>query len=438
MRDINNNQVSAVRDLWVRGIAAAKSGDYADARRYLLRVLDEPNCHFLDHSQQVKAWYWLGESAQNPDEKRQYFEAVLSAEPYHPEALRSLAVLDGRLNPQDIINPDHLPSSLPAISQTPDARQLVCPQCGGNLAYTPDGQALVCERCSGRRGIAAQKPHLAAQSENQDFVIALATLQGHVRPSGQHDLSCPACGAPLMPDQHALSVTCPYCASVFVVEGTEQKIFIHPQAVIPFVLSRHQALKALRSWFKAQRPKERVRLLDLRGFYLPTWLFMIVLPRYATGYSETIGYGMESLQGGVPILTPASRALPEEWADEVNHFELDQLSAYDPSYLAAWPAGTYQISLSDASLAARWLALKKVWPAQGREGDLKNSMDLVIEAYRLVLLPFWAARYRTGETVGEVFMNGQTGHVCGKSNPGGFLEQMKHILGLNEDDKRGT
>ena len=437
MRDINNNQDSAVRDLWVRGIAAARAGDYADARRYLLRVLDEPNCQFLDHSQQVKAWYWLGECAQDPDEKRQYFEAVLSAEPHHPETLRRLAVLDGRLDPQDIVNPDHLPSSLPAISQTPDARQFVCPQCGGNLAYTPDGQALVCERCSGRRGIAAQKPHLAAQPENQDFVIALATLQGHVRPSGQHDLSCPACGASLTPEQHALSVTCPYCASVFVVEGTEQKIFIHPQAVIPFVLSRQQALKALRNWFKPQRPKERVRLLELRGFYLPTWLFMVVLPRRVTHHSAMTNYGLETSPGGFPILTPASKALPEAWADEVNHFELDQLVAYDPSYLAAWPASTYQVSLSDASLAARLLALKRTWAADGGKGNL-TSMDMAIEAYKLVLLPFWAALYRTGEYTGEVFINGQTGHVCGKSNSGGFLEQMKYILGLDEDDKRGT
>jgi len=40
-------------------------------------------------------------------------------------------------------------------------------------------------------------------------------------------------------------------------------------------------------------------------------------------------------------------------ADEVSHFNLDALVAYDPYYLAGWPAETYQVSPADASLLAR-------------------------------------------------------------------------------------
>ncbi len=121
----------SVRDLLVRGIAAAKDGDRRAARRYLEWALRlNPT-----NEQYIKAWFWLSEISDDPDEKRKYLKYILSADPTHPEARRSLAILDGCLRPEEVIDPNRLAVATPDVPQPTGARQFVCPQCGGRMVY---------------------------------------------------------------------------------------------------------------------------------------------------------------------------------------------------------------------------------------------------------------------------------------------------------------
>ena len=106
----------------VRGIAAARAGDRGEARRYLERAT------YLDgtRDQVARAYLWLSRIAEDPEEKRELLEWVLGYEPTNAEALRALAILDKRLDPEDIIDPDALdrsndeqPQAAPEASASP-------------------------------------------------------------------------------------------------------------------------------------------------------------------------------------------------------------------------------------------------------------------------------------------------------------------------------
>lgn len=406
----------SVRDLLVRGIAAAKAKDEKEARFYLEWALR------LDPSteQTVDAYFWLSEISIDPQEKRDYLEEVLVNQPTHYRARRSLAILDGRLDPKDIVDPNQMPSVEKDDQGPVQAQRFECPNCGGRLSYAPDGKSLVCEYCQAREQLSATLESETAAE--RDFTIALATAHGHTKPVATRSFDCRACGAVYMLSPHSLSVTCPYCASVYVVEDTQTIELIPPEEMLPFTQNKESVEKRLRDWLKQQKLFSRASLVPPRGFYLPVWTFTIsgVVPYRYWDDDEDKPKSGSKLFSYRDVLVLASSRIPDMFSDEVNNYQLEQLEAYDPAYLAAWPAETYQISLSDASLKARWETLKRARASikheisrATRELNL-NSMDLLIETFKLILLPLWVANYGYRGDTFLIMVNGQTGRVRGQ------------------------
>lgn len=341
----------SVRDLLVRGIAAAKDGAKEEAQRYLewaLR-LDPTN------EQCIKAWFWLSEISDDPAEKRKYLKYVLSADPTHPEARRSLAILDGYLRPEEVIDPNRLAVAAPDVPQPTGARQFVCPHCGGQMVYDPQGQ-LICEYCE-RRGAVAVPPGEREIAE-EDFILTLATARGHVRPAATHCARCRSCGASFILPPETLSFTCP-CAAVYAVEQTEVQSLLPPAAIIPFAVSRAEAERLLARWLKAEAPTAPGRV-TFTGFYFPAWTFDMQCDLVKEGWDDGVYPTKKRTVTVNDVIVPASHALPESLRGEVECFRLDGLRPYEPQYLAGWPATTYQISPADASLIARQVEALRV------------------------------------------------------------------------------
>ncbi len=137
----------SARDLLVRGAAAARAKEFAEARRYLEWALRmEPTT-----GQRVEIFYWLSESTADPAEKRRLVEEALAYNPGDMRLRRSLALLNGELKPAELVDPDRIAAPTPGESAPFDARRFTCPQCGGRMTYTPDGQSLTCEYCEARQ-----------------------------------------------------------------------------------------------------------------------------------------------------------------------------------------------------------------------------------------------------------------------------------------------
>ena len=425
----------STHDLLVRGTAAAKGNSKKEARFYLEWVLRAPDAA---PEEQQKAWMLLADISDDPKEKRNCLEQVLALDPSDPEARRELAVLNGQLKPEDIIDPDRMPAqTTPAAPKPAQARRFVCTNCGGKMTFTPDGNALACTYCGRRQSVIAALDDGAALAE-QDFTIALATAKGHSTPVATPSLKCQGCGASFVLPAQTLSTVCPYCASAYVVEQTESHLLIPPEGILPFAVTQDQAQRVVLDWYRAQGFQVRAIKALPGGVYLPVWTF-------DAGGQITWSCLVEENDNWVPLTgnqlvyendlpVAASHTLISELTEEINGFSSKMIVPYDAAYLAGWPTETYQISATDASLAVRSRILGKTLP-QVQAGITQSYKDLqlsavrvMIESYKLVLMPMWIARYHYEKTWYNVVVNGQTAAVRGEKPRKGIQKWLGGLL----------
>jgi len=404
-------------DLLVRAIAAAKAKEMAEARRYLEWALSTD----ADLDQKIEIWWWLSEISTDPVEQRSLMEDILANRPTESRARRKIAILDGRLKPEEIIDPDHLPAPV-AAERAVNVDRFTCPKCGGRMTYTPDGQSLTCEYCETHQNL---KRSQYVGVEEQDFVLALSTARGHQAPTAFQTFICQGCGASFLLSASDLTLTCPYCDSAYVVRQEKKSDFITPGGVVPFRIDKNQAVKALRDWLQTNLGDKNVQMGRGAALYLPAWTFDIGGELNWRGYKQQNRREqpkLESISGSQPVLIndliiPATTRLSETCTAELLRFNLSALVPYDDRFLANWPAETYQISAADASLEARRLALQR------GQAELRAALDqpvdelvilpagLAVESFRLVLLPVWLTHYTHEERRYTVVINGHSGAV---------------------------
>ena len=404
-------------DILVRGIAAAKAKEPEEARHYLewaLRLDPDPD-------QTQEAWYWLSQMSTNPSEKRTWLENILANNPGDARARRALAILDGKLNPAEIIDPDKFKQPAAGSPQSADAQRFICSKCGGRMTFAPDGLSLTCEYCASHEHIASDKK----QSGDQDFLVAMATVKGHISPTQAYMLVCQGCGANFLLPPQDLTMNCPYCDSSYVLKSQAIRNLIQPSAMIPLAVPESKAQQAMRDWLQSRHSHIPVQVSRGVGVYLPFWDFNIggqidwrYLVEEQRQLLEQTGADVVYLSD---ILAPATKRLCKACLPVIQSYNLKSLVDYDPRYLSNWPAETYQVEVGDASLDAHQtaLAIEKQRAQQKVPTDAKNlvfnSSNILIDSFKLVVLPLWMTRIsREDGRKFDVVINGQTAQVFGE------------------------
>jgi hypothetical protein len=312
------------------------------------------------------------------------------------------------------------------------------------LNYAADGRVLLCEFCTFQQELDEQgkpkKPTKFGQGAfEQEFSIAMATAKGHLQPAQMRTMQCYNCAVEFVLAPETISITCPYCEGVYVTETAESKEIIPPHALIPFSISQHEAQIALRHWFKMHKI-EHPRLSPIVGIYLPVWTFDMGGEVKWSGLvkenEQWVNVNGSFLPFFDDVLVPADKKLNAALTKRFSEFNLSNLVAYDPRYLADWPAERYQITLSDASLTARRLAMADVRRNKDRylRGKLVLNFrmqpgSLMIESYKQILLPMWLAHYKVEGQVYDVTINGHSGIVHGDRPQGAVGKFLSRLLG---------
>ncbi len=410
------------RELLRKGILELKAGNREGARRYIDRALYMSS----DHAVMAEGWYWMSKLAETPAEKRSALENCLAIDLQHARARRDLAILDGKLKPDEIVNPDAL-REVVAGPQKAAAQRFMCPKCGGRMTFSPDGKSLVCEYCLRSQGL---NPGHAAPGE-KDFIVAMATARGHERPLAEQVFHCEGCGARFILPPGRLSVTCAYCTSPHVVLVEKAPNLLAPDAILPHAFDQGRATDILVNWIAGLGPRNapETKLERPRGLYLPLWTF-----DFGGGIDYTAdvladeGDGLPArssrmvrmtdrypvMLGNVPI--PASRKPSAPFVRLIPSFDLRGLQPYDPRYLADWPAELYDVSMADASLDAREHVVarfRRELPNLVAMSHLVSlfSSNLTIESFRLNLLPVWTTEMQFYGRGSLILINGQNGTV---------------------------
>lgn len=406
------------------GILEAKAGQKGTARRYLERAINTSR----EHAVLSEAWYWLSAITDDPAGKRSALENCLSFDMRHARARRELAILDGKLDAREIINPD----ALPAVSTDPaqaTADRFMCPQCGAKMVFAPDGISLICEPCTHSQVLQSQ-----GEARERDFLVVMATARGHGLPVSTQVFHCKGCGAEFILLPEVISTTCAYCDSPHVVSLESSRELLQPEGIIPQAFDRERAARLLAGWVEKMGLKQQGNLDLPRGIYLPIWTFDIggAIAYRGDKYELDEGFGKRSqkvvhVDSEYPVHiddlpVPASHKAASQLVHLLPTFELRATRPYDPRYLANWAAKVYDVPMADASLDARSQAYKQL--KQRLPGDIAalfnlttSSAMLAIESFKLVLVPVWITELSFDGQKLLVLINGQNGIVQGDLTP---------------------
>ncbi|MBV6450504.1 MAG: hypothetical protein MHPDNHAH_01228 [Anaerolineales bacterium] len=430
------------RELLKSGIIEAKAGNRESALRYLDRAVYMSN----DHNALAEGWFWISQLTDGKVEKRKALENCLAHDLQHARARRALAILDGKLKADEIVDPDHLPPA-PEGLHAADAQRFVCPKCGGRMSFSPDGQSLTCEYCSRNQKFTAQP----GSANEKDFIIAMATARGHGKPLNQQVFHCEGCGCEFILPPNQISTTCVYCGSAHVVNWESEEQLLAPDGIIPHAFDRQRAVKRLVEWVEGSKIQPEGKVEPPRGVYLPMWTFDIGGEVQYTGEvyendndifgQRTRETRLRRVSDSYPVHVndlpiPAARKLSGVFQRLIPTFELRAVKPYEAGYLANWPAEVYDIPMAEASLDARAQALakyKRDLPMLVNPIKLisTSSANMTVESFRLTLLPVWITELPFGGREHLLLINGMNGEVRSdlpEKESGGLMEWLGNLI----------
>ncbi len=281
-------------------------------------------------------------------------------------------------------------------------------------------------------------------------------------------LSCQGCGAALNVAAGERTARCPYCASPSVV-ARPRTTRDDPVFVLGFVIPEEDARARAKSWIRSTwfvpSAFARADVTEVRGVYLPAYLYSAsahveytasigenytVVETYTTTDSNgktvtrtrtRVETEWRSLSGRWEaylddIVVTASRGLSNDELEAVEPFDLRALRRYSPKVLSGWLAEDPSRSLAECSALAHEEAQTQVGDRLTRHmpGDshreLRYRTRFTHENGELVLLPVWvlAVKYDPEQPPIRMVLNGQTGALIGRP-PRSWIKITMTIVG---------
>ncbi|RLD04702.1 MAG: hypothetical protein DRI56_10785 [Chloroflexota bacterium] len=414
-------------DIVQSGIIEAQYGDPQVARKLLERAT-------RIKTGDPRPWVWLAETTDDYDEKLNYLEEAVAAEPHNTGARQKLALLTGKIKSEDML-PEGVgvtprASDAPISAQT--QRNFACPQCGGRVTFNIQTQKVQCAYCGYEREVTGQQ---AADIAEQVLDFVLPTHRGHHWAESQRQLSCQRCGAVSLWPVGQRATHCPYCGSNQLIETSETPNLVDPQVIGVMEIEKKEAVERIntwlgKGWFAPDDLSTSAKQTRLHSAYYPFWTFDGTLEVHWRCEVQE-GYGRNAqwvARTGIEfemfddVLISGNESLSTKTITEIEPFKLKEVVEFKPEYLAGWPALTYDTPLAKASLLARKRVIKKVRrnlhakvvPNKQKRGLQTGGVHWMDMTFKHVLLPLWIGSYWYKGKRYQVLINGQTGKINGE------------------------
>ncbi|KAB8197624.1 hypothetical protein FH608_003530 [Nonomuraea phyllanthi] len=315
-----------------------------------------------------------------------------------------------------------------------------CAGCGAGVAFAPGTTALRCPYCGLEQPIAPP----ARQVREHSYEAFLA--KPRVRTVAPHRFTCPGCSARTESD--AISKTCQFCGTALVADTADDDQ-VAPEAVLPFVLDRGGARKALRSWvrtrwFAPNRLKKVTEAESMKSTYLPHWTFdAATVSDYVgqrgehywitTSYTDSNGRrrtrrerrtrwypaGGRVARDFDDVLVAATTHVDGDDLGKLEPWPLKEAVPFQPGYVAGHHSLRYDTE-PEAGLQQAKGVMRGVIEGDCRRdigGDVQRvfSVDTSYSGvtFKLLLLPVWVGTYLFGGRSYQVLINGVGGEVQG-------------------------
>lgn len=344
-----------------------------------------------------------------------------------------------------------------------------CPACTGPLHYSAKSGKLACDYCGSsfdvaeiealyaRKEAEAAAAKQAADAEAEAAQAAKAEAAEAAAASGGWDTSdlsrdwgaeadglrvysCPSCGAELICDQSTAATACPYCGNPAIVPGQFSGA-LRPDSILPFRLSKDDAVQALRAHYKGKPFLPRSftsanHIEQIQGVYVPFWLFdggaegaasyrASNTNVYETGdYEITETRHYHVVRAGslafekIPV--DASSKMPDDHMDSIEPFDYAQLRPFSTAYLPGCLADKYDVTIDDSRDRADTRCRETLAQAlrdtvTGYGACVTEREDIALRRGKVhyALLPVWMLSTKWHGQDFLFAMNGQTGKLVG-------------------------
>ncbi len=329
-----------------------------------------------------------------------------------------------------------------------------CPACTGPLRFDGKTGRLQCDYCGS--GFSVQE--IEALYKDKDEAAAAASQQAQAKPDhvslegewdtgpnwareqGLRAYNCPSCGAELICDATTAATSCPYCGNPSIVPG-QLSDMLKPDYVIPFKLSRDDAIAALKKYYGGKKLLPRAfsnqnHIEEIKGVYVPFWLIdgtadadmrfqgtrVTSVPQGDYMVTTTDYYNVER-SGSVSferIPVDASSKMPDEHMDAIEPFDYSELKPFSNAYLPGFlaerydmePEKCYERADERAGNTAAELVAQTV---RGYNSVTPQGRQIRVRRGRVsyALLPVWMLSTRWNGQNYLFAMNGQTGKLIG-------------------------
>ncbi len=344
-----------------------------------------------------------------------------------------------------------------------------CPACTGPLHYSAKSGKLACDYCGSsfdvaeiealyaRKEAEAAAAKQAADAKAEAKQAAKAEAAEAAAASGGWDTSdlsrdwgaeadglrvysCPSCGAELICDQSTAATACPYCGNPAIVPGQFSGA-LRPDYILPFRLSKDDAVQALRAHYKGKPFLPRSftsanHIEQIQGVYVPFWLFdggaegaasyrASNTNVYETGdYEITETRHYHVVRAGslafekIPV--DASSKMPDDHMDSIEPFDYAQLRPFSTAYLPGYLADKYDVTIDDSRDRADTRCRETLAQAlrdtvTGYGACVTEREDIALRRGKVhyALLPVWMLSTKWNGQDFLFAMNGQTGKLVG-------------------------
>lgn len=348
-------------------------------------------------------------------------------------------------------------------SQSQGQKQFPCKQCGGLLTFAPGSSALKCPYCGFMNEIAVSQEEV----QELDYNRALSDLSNSADTVETLNIKCNTCGAESNLPPGTSSGQCPFCGQPIVAEAMTRRV-IKPKSLLPFVITREQAITSFRNWltglwFAPNYLAAAAEHGKITGAYIPAWTYDCDTTTSYVGergehywetetYTETVdgkevtrtrevqrtrwwpAAGMVQDQFD-DVLVLASNSLPPKCRDHLQPWDLNSLVPYQDEFLSGFVTETYQIDLPGGFETAKGI----MWPTIRRtvERDIGGDEQRIISSdtdyrditFKHILLPLWISAYILRGQTYRFLVNARTGKVAGE-RPYSFWKITLLVLGI--------
>ncbi len=336
---------------------------------------------------------------------------------------------------------------IPETTSVYDEKRFTCPQCGATTHFDVRAGGVACEYCGYVATPHAEKVGRRASEHEFTLTTMLKAEQGWGL--SRRELHCESCGADLAVTEEAISSTCAFCGSNRVNLRATDAEQLRPRYLAPFIIQPDTVRARVRDWLGRgwMHPRQLAHsasITRMPGIYLPFWTFDSVITsawRAEVGYPKKERYYSISSkawktrtkiewrweEGHVvtdidDLLISGSSHLNPHILERLYPFNLHELVAYSPDYLAGWQAHAYDITLPDAwetgKATMRQQARDDCYQSiQTRSSHIRNfsmTADFADEVWRYILLPIYLSSYTYEGNVYQVMVQGQSGVVAGQ------------------------